>query len=340
MRAITDAAHDAILMMGPQGAITYWNPAATAILGYRAEEALGQNLHRLLAPERFHHLYRQAFAGCRNPGQGAPIDKTVELVARRKDGREIVIELSLAAIAPRDGWNSVGILRDITARKQDEERLRQSEQRYRELAEELEQRVQERTAELSAANQELTRLAATDGLTGASNRRRFQEMLGGEMARAQRYGSPLSLVMFDVDHFKAINDRHGHQAGDRVLVELAARVRDHLRVSDHLARWGGEEFMILLPQIDRDGALWLAEKLRSQIASAPFGEAGQVTSSFGVAEYNAGETADACLRRLDAALHAAKTAGRNRVHLGKPVAGSDHLPAIHPFRHSGPDVIP
>ena len=160
-------------MMGPQGAITYWNPAATAILGYRAEEALGQNLHRLLAPERFHHLYRQAFAGCRNPGQGAPIDKTVELVARRKDGREIVIELSLAAIAPRDGWNSVGILRDITARKQDEERLRQSEQRYRELAEELEQRVQERTAELSAANQELTRLAATDGLTGASNRRRF-----------------------------------------------------------------------------------------------------------------------------------------------------------------------
>lgn len=98
--------------------------------------------------------------------------------------------------------------------------------------------------------------------------------------------------------------------------------------------------MILLPQIDRDGALWLAEKLRSQIASAPFGEAGQVTSSFGVAEYNAGETADACLRRLDAALHAAKTAGRNRVHLGKPVAGSDHLPAIHPFRHSGPDVIP
>ena len=315
MRAITDAAHDAILMMGPQGAITYWNPAATAILGYRAEEALGQNLHRLLAPERFHHLYRQAFAGCRNPGQGAPIDKTVELVARRKDGREIVIELSLAAIAPRDGWNSVGILRDITARKQDEERLRQSEQRYRELAEELEQRVQERTAELSAANQELTRLAATDGLTGASNRRRFQEMLGGEMARAQRYGSPLSLVMFDVDHFKAINDHHGHQTGDRVLVELAARVRDHLRVSDHLARWGGEEFMILLPQIDQDGALRLAEKLRRLIAATPLDRVGQVTASFGVTAYDPRESAETCLHRLDAALDAAKSAGRNRVSL-------------------------
>lgn len=315
LRAITDVAHDAILMMDPHGVITYWNPAATAILGYRTEEALGQNLQHLLAPERFHGLYRQAFASFRHGGQGAPIDKTVELVARREDGREIVIELSLAAIALRDGWNSVGILRDITARKLDEERLRRSEQRYRELAAELEQRVQERTAELSAANQKLAHLAATDGLTGVCNRRHFQETLGRELARAQRYGTPLSLVMFDVDHFKAINDHHGHQTGDRVLVELATRVRDHIRISDHLARWGGEEFMILLPQVHQDAALRLAEKLRHLIAATPLDRVGQVTASFGVTEYDPRETEETCLRRLDAALYAAKSAGRNRVSL-------------------------
>ena len=340
LRALTDVAHDAILMMNPQGAITYWNPAATEILGYRAEEALGQNLHRLLAPERFLAAHQQAFAGFRHTGQGAAIDKTVELAARRKDGQEIVIELSLAAIALRDGWNSVGILRDITARKQAEAELRHSEQRYRELTAELEQRVLERTAELSAANQELTRLAATDALTGLYNRRHFQETLEVEIARARRYGNPLSLIMFDVDHFKAINDRHGHQAGDRVLVELAARVRDQLRVSDRLARWGGEEFMLMLPQGDQGAARYLAEKLRRLIASTPFGEVGQVTSSFGAAEYAPGESEDAFLRRLDGALYAAKTAGRNRVHLGELVKGDGHLNATHPGYHSGPGATP
>lgn len=340
LRALTDVAHDAILMMNPQGAITYSNPAATEILGYRAEEALGRDLHRLLAPERFQAAHRQAFTGFRDSGQGAAINKTVELAASRKDGREIVIELSLAAIALQDGWNSVGILRDITARKQAEVELRHSEQRYRQLTAELERRVQERTAELSAANRELTRLAITDALTGICNRRHFQETLAVEIARARRYGNPLSLVMFDIDHSKAINDRHGHQAGDRVLIEVAARARDNLRVSDHLARWGGEEFMIMLPQGDQGAARYLAEKLRSLIAATPFGEIGQVTSSFGVTEFDPRETEDACLQRLDAALYAAKAAGRNRVKLGEHVRGPDHQTATPSTRSFEPGATP
>ena len=323
LRAITDAAHDAILMMDPHGTVTYWNPAAAQILGYPAEEALGQDLHRLLAPARFHAAHQEAFANFQRSGRGAAIDKTVELAARRKDGREIIIELSLAAIELRDGWHSVGILRDVTPRKAAEEDLRRSEQRYRELAAELDQRVRERTAELTQANAELAqanaelaRLAATDGLTGVANRRHFQATLAVETARARRYGSQLALVMFDVDHFKAVNDRHGHHVGDRVLVEVVRQIRDHLRASDHLARWGGEEFMILLTDCDQGTAMNLAERFRLLIIATPLDGIGPVTASFGVATYVPAETDEDWLRRVDGALYAAKAAGRNRVCLG------------------------
>ncbi|MCK7582171.1 MAG: PAS domain S-box protein [Chromatiales bacterium] len=117
LRCITDLAHDAILMVDPAGAITYWNRAATTILGYSATEALGQNLHRLLAPERYLGAHHAAFPQFQRTGQGAAIGHTVELFAKHQDGREIAIELSLSAVALKDGWNAVGIVRDISARK-------------------------------------------------------------------------------------------------------------------------------------------------------------------------------------------------------------------------------
>ena len=131
LRRLTEVAPDAILMMDAQGRITFWNPAATTILGYRPEEALGQNLHRLLAPERFHDAHQTGFDGFLHNGQGPVINKTIELSARRRDGREIAIELSLASFAFDGGWNAVGIIRDVTQRKQTEERLRVREELWR-----------------------------------------------------------------------------------------------------------------------------------------------------------------------------------------------------------------
>ena len=116
LRCITDTAHDAILMMNPRGEITYWNPAARVILGYDAEEALGQNLHRLLAPGAHNSRHNAAFPEFLRSGQGAAVGKTIALPARRKDGQEITIELSLSGVALKDGWNAVGIIRDITER--------------------------------------------------------------------------------------------------------------------------------------------------------------------------------------------------------------------------------
>jgi len=202
---------------------------------------------------------------------------------------------------------------EITALKQAERQLRISEQRYRELSAELELKVQERTLELRNANGELHRLATTDSLTGVWNRRYLEQAVAGEMARAQRYGEPLALVMFDIDHFKAINDRHGHLVGDHVLIEMAQRIRGHLRASDLLARWGGEEFVILLPHSTAPAAARLAEKLRLATMMQPFPTAGTITTSFGVAEYQPDDTLDGWFTRADNALYAAKEAGRNRV---------------------------
>jgi len=166
----------------------------------------------------------------------------------------------------------------------------------------------------------LHRLATTDGLTGVWNRHYLEQAVAGEMARAQRYGEPLAMVMFDIDHFKAINDRHGHLVGDQVLIELALRLRGHLRASDVLARWGGEEFVVLLPHNNVEAAARLAEKLRLATLTPPFPVAGTITTSFGVAAYQPHETLDDWFTRADHALYAAKEAelaGGAAVGLGK-----------------------
>ncbi|MEI8387981.1 MAG: PAS domain S-box protein, partial [Verrucomicrobiota bacterium] len=124
MRAITDSAQDAILMMGPEGLISYWNPAAERIFGYTADEAIGQNLHALIVPARYHAAHQAAFPAFLKTGQGAAIGKTVEMEALRKDGKEISVQISLSSIQVAGDWHSVGILRDVTEHRMEEEELK------------------------------------------------------------------------------------------------------------------------------------------------------------------------------------------------------------------------
>ena len=224
-------------------------------------------------------------------------------------------------------------------------------------AQDLEALVAERNAELSArlddlgearrtaelANQGLQRAleqleqaASTDRLTGAWNRRRFEEAVLPEIALVHRRREPLSLIMFDLDHFKRVNDTFGHGAGDMVLVETAQLVRLHLRASDSLVRWGGEEFLVMAPATRMDGALALAEKLRAALAAFTFPEVGRVTMSLGVAEYSLGEGLAAWIERADKALYVAKSEGRNRV---VPSTTPDGEGGIGPSEHSLLEVL-
>lgn len=167
--------------------------------------------------------------------------------------------------------------------------------------------------ELEELARKLDFRATTDPLTGLFNRRKFNHELSLEISRSQRYRTPLSLIIFDIDHFKAINDTYGHQAGDKVLTALAKFVSGRIHKTDVLARWGGEEFMLLVPGSRIYMAAQLAEDLRNAMREFASGDAGIATSSFGVAEFEDGDTADSFISRADEALYRAKINGRNRV---------------------------
>jgi len=160
--------------------------------------------------------------------------------------------------------------------------------------------------------QELSRLATTDTLTGIPNRRSFNQWLEREVATANRYAAAFSLVMFDIDNFKQVNDEEGHDSGDRLLCHVAELAQDSMRKSDVLVRWGGDEFMLLLPHTPLQDAEQLAERLRVQVEKERFmGRA--VTLSLGLTEYRVGESPRQLLKRTDRALYEAKHSGRNTV---------------------------
>jgi diguanylate cyclase (GGDEF)-like protein len=155
--------------------------------------------------------------------------------------------------------------------------------------------------------------AHSDALTGLFNRRKFNALCAAEIARSARYGTPLALIMVDIDFFKGINDVHGHLVGDRALVDVARMLGERMRTSDALCRWGGDEFMVLAPHLDPAGAVQMADKLRAAVAEADFGGAGRMTCSFGVASLKDGDHAIDLVMRADRCLYRAKRTGRNCV---------------------------
>jgi two-component system cell cycle response regulator len=183
------------------------------------------------------------------------------------------------------------------------------------LAERLEQKVR-RLSDISETNRRLADISLTDELTGLPNRRYLNRRLREELTMARRFKAPLSCVMVDVDHFKKFNDTLGHQAGDAVLQSLAKLLCTDKRDYDVVGRYGGEEFLLLLPQVDGPGALALAERLRERVEEAnlaPPGTSQRVTISLGVAAFNGDDlNEEDLIRQADEALYEAKAAGRNR----------------------------
>lgn len=286
-----------LVVPGPQ--IVYVNRAFTRMSGYSPEEAIGKTPRILQGPltdrGEMARMRRELEAGRSFLGQ---------TINYRKDGSPYFMEWSVYGLRDDEGVIHfyVAAQRDISARKDAERRI---EEGARQLA--LANR------ELELANERLAALSLTDSLTGLANHRAFHARLGEELTRAKRYGTPLSLLLLDVDRFKSYNDTFGHPAGDEALQKIAVVLQSHARESDLAARHGGEEFAVLLPQTDRAGALCVAETLRTSIEEAVW-PLRAVTTSIGVATTGAPH---ASVRELieaaDEALYRSKSAGRNRV---------------------------
>ena len=183
------------------------------------------------------------------------------------------------------------------------------------------------------AEQRLRDLATTDALSGLWNRRHFLDCARAEVRRAQRHGQPLTVVLADIDHFKRVNDDHGHAAGDDVIRHVSAVLRAQLRAPDIVGRWGGEEFIMLLPQTDLAGAAMLCERLRRAVETTPCEHAQgaiHVTMSFGVAVVDLDSALEESAKQADAALYEAKHAGRNRVVLCGPEPDRPFAPTPTP----------
>ncbi len=211
-----------------------------------------------------------------------------------------------------------------------------AENEVRKTKQQFEVKVKERTRELNQALLEVGDLAAqlsdtlkqvesramTDLLTDSYNRRKFDQLVGGAGDQEAEVLS-FSLIMYDIDFFKKVNDRFGHRCGDEVLKHLCRLIRGLIRQGDLLIRWGGEEFLILLPETQLQDALLLAERVRIEVAQEEFPTAGHITISLGVAQFRTEDSIDSLLQRVDQALYAAKQQGRNRVVAGPSLPNSE-----------------
>jgi diguanylate cyclase (GGDEF)-like protein/PAS domain S-box-containing protein len=281
--AVLDAAASLIVVVDADGRLVRWNRACEELLGYRQAELEAPNALLDLVPaaerQKAEEAIRRLMAG------KSPL--VAEFHWRTRDGELRLIEWSMTALTGRDGeiTYTVGTGVDVTAaRSWSEERV--------------------------AAEARLRHMADHDALTGLFNRRRFEEELERHIAHGRRYGMTGALLMLDLDDFKRINDSHGHRAGDRVLTAVATVLRRRLRESDIVARFGGDEFAVLMPV----GGAPEAEELAGLLAVAVYRDvstpAGPLSASVGIALLGESSTADELLSRADDAMYAEKRTAR------------------------------
>lgn len=306
-RGIYENSTEGIFQTVREGRFLRANPAFARILGYdtpaqlvaEVTDIMRQLYHR---PEDREAVLSALAAVGTICGFETPL--------RRRDGSAVWVSVNVHHARDAQGLIILeGSIHDITERRATEQRLLD----YNEVLEFQKREMEKANAELERVNARLEALATQDGLTGLKNHRAFQDRLADEIARARRYGIPLSLVMLDVDHFKQYNDTFGHPAGDQVLLKVAEKLREALRESDYAARYGGEEFVLILPQTDTVGAVQIAERCREALEEAAW-EHRPVTASFGVASLlPCHRDGVSLLTDADRLLYQAKAGGRNQV---------------------------
>ena len=289
---------DIIWEMGIDLVFTFVSPTVKETTGYEVDELVGRSILDFLSIESKEHVADQIKQNMQKRINGdltKIILYDVQFVC--KEGNILRLEVSVKPVFSEKSFiGYIGTSRDISEKKAYENELR----KYIE--------------ELKYANVKLEELATLDMLTGAYNRRKFEYYVILSVDKKEKYGSPFSIIMFDVDHFKQVNDLYGHKKGDQILQEISTIVKYSLRDTDKLFRWGGEEFIILLPETALKNAYKVAEKVRKSIESNDFKMPdNKVTVSLGVGDYKIGESIDQFVSSVDNALLKAKSNGRNKV---------------------------
>ncbi|MDP3287686.1 MAG: sensor domain-containing diguanylate cyclase, partial [Methyloversatilis sp.] len=286
-RSVVDAAYDAIVTVDQQQRITLFNRAAEHLFGYEQAQMLGQPLEALIPEQHREHHGDYVHQFARSPVKSREMNERNRIYGQHQDGTRIPVEIAISKINVDGGVEFTAVVRDITDRVH--------------------------------LMDVLQKQAASDALTGLPNRRDFA-LRAAELMKSTK---PFSVLMLDVDHFKRVNDSHGHDIGDEVLRLLARVGAATVRHRDIFARLGGEEFVVALPDTDAAQALNMGERLRAVFEEQDFdhewksGQPVPFTVSIGVATRVDGETdLEALLKRADQALYRAKGAGRNRVEAG------------------------
>ncbi|MDV5082318.1 GGDEF domain-containing protein [Vibrio parahaemolyticus] len=328
LKLSTEYSADEVFWMEPDSNIIYVNQSACLKLGYERHELIGMKVWEWdpLFPKEVWPTFWKELKSLKS------ID--FETQHKGKDGVVFPVRIKGHYINVHNKELLFAYVTDITQAKRHEAELESYNER-------LEEEVNKKTRQLKAEKdsvqkhaknlellikrqnetveknnylqQQLYNEAHTDALTGLYNRRHLDEICAKEVSRADRYNTPLSAIMIDIDHFKLVNDMLGHQVGDEILKELANLLSNRMRESDVLARWGGEEFVILLPNTATSGCESIAEELRELVACHEFGDVGQIKVSIGVTKHNNGEPSTMLIHNVDLALYQAKNKGRNRV---------------------------
>lgn len=300
-RLAMEKAPTAMIIVDAGGSMVAVNQAAERLFGYRAEELLGRPVEVLL-PKPLRTLHQELRGGFLETPENRPMGQQRDLLAMAGDGSTIPVEIGLSSVETSSGPMVVCSIVDLSAR------------------EEAERRMAEVVELLETQNERLLELVATDVLTSLKSRRAFMEHLGAQLEVAVRHARPLSLLIIDIDHFKHYNDEFGHLAGDEVLRQMGGVLGEVSRRSDFVARLGGEEFGVVLPETDADGARTLAERFRGEIEAADWPRRGMtvsvgaatVTFSRAIPRPNTPNLSE-ILREADRALYRSKEAGRNRI---------------------------
>ena len=286
--AVVNSAYDGIITIDKDQNVKLFNEAAQAMFGYSEKEMIGEPLTKLL-PKKYlskHRGYVEGFK--KSQVDSRPMETRAAVRGLRKDGSEFAIEITISKIRLADNVEYTAVIRDISEKNQ--------------------------------LLEELILSSRKDPLTELYNRRYFTELLNSEISRSKRFKRGFSLLMLDIDHFKSINDKFGHACGDVALIAFSNIVSKSLREVDTISRWGGEEFLILLPELPKEAAMIVAEKIRKNIEDLEVtykADLIKLTVSIGLGHFSGDaiemNTMSNMINKVDQRLYKAKHTGRNRV---------------------------